>query len=281
MVITFACLIIFYSAVQTRTHILVMKITGELDGASWFKVFTWMLPHAWQPKLDGSVIIKQIDSDNPNLVLWDTPGGDFWGRSTDRKILEVCFLKMKGGCYQNDIVSVTNEDVVLDVGSHLGTFTRAALSHGAKLVVAFECEPTNLTCFRKTFKRELAEHRVILIDAAVWEEPGVLSFEISSKNSASGKVSHKSGSLVVRAVTIDDTVEELELSQIDFIKMDIEGSERYALKGAQKTLSNFTPSMALCIVHNEDDGQIIPEMVLAMQPTYNVRKTIGYAYFFR
>ena len=82
------------------------------------------------------------------------------------------------------------------------------------------------------------------------------------------------------AVTIDETVEHLGLDRVDFVKMDIEGSERYALKGAHRTLSRFGPRMALCIYHREDDRELIPQIVLEARPSYRVDTTRDQAYFY-
>ena len=43
-----------------------------------------------------------------------------------------------------------------------------------------------------------------------------------------------------KAVTIDDVVRELEVPRVDFIKTDIEGAERQALRGAARV------SVVLC-----------------------------------
>ena len=65
-------------------------------------------------------------------------------------------------------------DIVLDVGSHLGTFTRRALQVGAAQVIAFEIDPGSIACFSKTFEEEIAAGRVRLVPAAAWEDVGRL-----------------------------------------------------------------------------------------------------------
>ncbi len=275
-----------FQDVKYRAQILLYKITGELDATPWSKVFVALLPPRLQPKppnLTRKVEIKRFDGENPNpqIVLWDTPEGDFWGQLSDEWLLRFLFYEQtRWKIYQNDFVSVSEGDVVLDVGSHLGTFTRKALNRGAKLVVCFECEPIVLTCFRRTFEREISERRVIIIDAAAWNTSGILRFKQDRNNTGGGYID-EDGFLEVRAVTIDDVVEKLKLDQIDFIKMDIEGSERQALEGAQRTLSFFAPQIAVCIYHKKNDRHIIPELVLALQPSYRLRKSFTQAYFFK
>ena len=225
--------------------------------------------------------MRKREGDGPCSALWETPMGALWGRFEDERLLEFLIREqLREGVYESSSVKVRLGDVVLDVGSHLGTFTRFALDKGARLVVAFEPELTNTTCFKKTFEKEILENQVILIEAAAWESPGSLRFEPSATwNSATGFV-NAVGSLVVPAVTIDETVEHLGLDRVDFVKMDIEGSERYALKGAHRTLSRFGPRMALCIYHREDDRELIPQIVLEARPSYRVDTTRTQAYFY-
>lgn len=40
---------------------------------------------------------------------------------------------------------------------------------------------------------------------------------------------------------------------MDFLKLDIEGAESAALKGAEQTLRRFTPRLALAAYHQFDD----------------------------
>ena len=47
----------------------------------------------------------------------------------------------------------------------------------------------------------------------------------------------------VQVFPLDEIVEQLELRRVDFIKVDIEGSERRALRGASRTIARFKPRM--------------------------------------
>ncbi len=69
---------------------------------------------------------------------------------------------------------------------------------------------------------------------------------------------------------LDDIVSGLHLDRVDFIKMDIEGSERHALRGAEQTLRRFKPRMAICVYHLPDDPKVIPQVVAQAQPAYRI-----------
>ena len=112
------------------------------------------------------------------------------------------------------------------------------------------------------------------MEAAAWESPGTLQFEVHDRYSTHSKVS-QGGALEVRAVTIDAEVAKLGLESVDFIKMDIEGAERNALRGALHTLQELGPKMTIAIYHREDDPEVIPAIVLGAQPAYRMVSTEG------
>ena len=68
------------------------------------------------------------------------------------------------------------------------------------------------------------------------------------------------------AVPLDEDLAEVE--RLDFIKMDIEGAEQRALKGAARTMAKFRPSLAICTYHRQDDLDAIPPIVLAANSAY-------------
>jgi FkbM family methyltransferase len=216
-------------------------------------------------------------------VLWSTAVGDFWGRRHDGLLFAGLLREqLEERIYDRPPVAVQAGDVVLDVGGHLGSFTRLALRQGARLVVAFEPEPVNRACFQRTFQQEIAAHRVVLVEAAAWSEPGELQFHVLNENSAGGSsVRHSSGSVVtVPAVTIDDTVGRLALDRVDFIKLDIEGAERHALRGAARTLARFGPRVVACTYPLDDDPVAVPQVMLQARPSYRKFHTASQAYLY-
>jgi FkbM family methyltransferase len=172
--------------------------------------------------------------------------------------------------------SVRTGDVVMDCGANVGVFVRTALQAGAKLVVAVEPSPENLVCLRRNFEAELAQGSVVVVPKGVLDRQGTLDFAIRSDHTSNRFVLDArrwstAGYVQLPVTTIDKLVDELSLSDVNFIKMDIEGSEQPALKGAMQTLKRFRPRLAISVYHRADDPDMIPDLVRSAGVGYQMQ----------
>jgi len=67
-----------------------------------------------------------------------------------------------------------------------------------------------------------------------------------------------------------DSIDNLIKEKVDFIKLDIEGAEQDALIGAKNTIEMYKPILAICIYHKAEDWYKIPQIVLDINPEYDV-----------
>ena len=106
----------------------------------------------------------------------------------------------------------------------------------------------------------------------VWDRETVLTLHEDPDNTAADSfVIDQAGWQDIQNIpvtTIDALVAELHLPRVDFIKMDIEGAEPRALKGARKTLKRFRPRLAISSYHAPDHPVLIPAAVRAARPDY-------------
>ncbi len=249
-----------------RLNLVKDKLQGHLPYTSWSEMGRVMMPDALVPvplaaKATGS-------GDAPCETLWDTALGPFWGRKDDQAALDTVVLEQILSIYQQGPVRIKPGDVVLDVGGHLGGFTRVALDHGAALVVVIEPEPTNIACLKRTFAKEMTAGQVALVEAAAWEEEGAIQFSGGGLTFHPHQSTDADQGFLVPATTIDNTTRDLSLKRVDFIKMDIEGSERHALAGARDSLAKWGPRLALCVYHLPDDPEVIRRIVREARPAY-------------
>jgi FkbM family methyltransferase len=230
------------------------------------------------PPYSGKRLVYPI-ADEPNTEcgrLYATPLGFFWGKAEHGNDLEAVMHEQSAGHpheYERGTVSIGRGDVVVDGGAHLGVFTRIAVLRGAGRVVAFEPQSDLVACFRRTFAKEIASGQVTMVDKGLWEQAGSLAFEggglgfhaVDSPTS----VSTTTGRLMP-VTTIDEMVEALGLERVDFIKMDIEGSERQALRGARRSIARWKPNLSICTYHRPDDAEAIPAVVRSARSDYHM-----------
>ncbi|MGB2091997.1 MAG: FkbM family methyltransferase [Akkermansiaceae bacterium] len=174
-------------------------------------------------------------------------------------------------------IEVDSGDVVLDCGGCYGDtalyFAHKSSDKGS--VYSFEFVPSNLEIWERNTKMnpKLAE-RIHLVKAPLWSESGQPLY-IEGKGPASKVVAEPESkdALEVRTISIDDMVSEQNLSKVSFIKMDIEGAELQALKGAANTLRQYRPKLAICVYHDLEDFWTIPQ--------YLEELDLGYRFYLR
>ncbi len=206
------------------------------------------------------------------LELWETPHGNFWIPHGMQYTLPFNLAEQELNIYETERVRIRPGDTVLDCGANVGVYTRAALEAGAGKVVAIEPLPENLECLRRSFSRQITDGRVILVPKGVWDREDQLELHVDEGAEAAASLVMGTGarkrSVTVPLTTIDRLVEELGLERVDFIKMDIEGAETNALRGARKTLARWRPKLAVSAYHLPADPAEIPLEVLRANAAY-------------
>lgn len=105
--------------------------------------------------------------------------------------------------------------------------------------------------------------RITVVPHALWD---VSDQELNFGDA--GAASRPGEGLRVTTKTIDTLSQEHNLSRLDFIKMDIEGSEIPALKGATEAIKRFKPKLAISAYHKFDDLITISDLISDIDPSY-------------
>lgn len=211
---------------------------------------------------------SQLIQSDDHYSLWRTRDGNFWIPNRNSDVLAFNLAEQEEDIYGRGANGVHAGDVVLDGGANVGVFTRKALNAGARTVIAVEPAPENVESLRRTFTQEIADGRVVIQAVGLWNQPAELPLRVDANNSARNSFILKFGPEVsevkVPLVTIDSMIENLALTKVDFIKLDIEGAEKKALAGASQTLARFHPRMAIAMEHLNDDPIAIPAVINAL-----------------
>ena len=172
----------------------------------------------------------------------------------------------------NGIIEAGEGDMVIDAG---GCWADTALYFAAKVgekgrVVSFEFLPENLKIYQRNLdlNPDLAP-RIKLFPFALWSTSDHELF-INGHGPATsvGATPKSTDAKAIRTVSIDRLLERGDLDRVDLIKMDIEGAELPALQGAEATLRQFRPKLAISVYHNLSDFWQIPRYLDSLSLGY-------------
>lgn len=151
--------------------------------------------------------------------------------------------------------SLEENDIVIDAGAYIGTF---AVYAGKKVgdngkVFAFEPDPHTITRLRETLELNNLTN-VFIIDKGLWSKDTTLTFEAGRELGSSFITDDNSvvEKIEVPVTTIDNVMKNVEVKNKIFIKMNIEGSEIEAIKGAENTIKKYKPHWAIRTNHFVD-----------------------------
>lgn len=154
-------------------------------------------------------------------------------------------LEMLSGRYEPGTTRLFKEAivpgaVVVDVGAHIGYFTRlfSSLAGSSGRIFAFEADADNFGLLKSN--TELCRN-VVLTRAAVSSVEGSVPFyHVAGSTGCHTTVAEGAAGaspVNVPALTLDAFFERKHVHNVDFVKMDIEGGEWEALRGMDRLLN--------------------------------------------
>lgn len=171
------------------------------------------------------------------------------------------------GPYEYGEVTISQNDIVFDVGASIGYVSVYAASKGAK-VYAFEPSPENHTLIKR--HSNLNKNRIHLVPYVIADECGTADFRIKHDCYAGSSLDENAGGELTKLpqITIDEFMRSEGLEKVDYIHANIMGAERLMLQGAQETIRRFMPKIAICTYQMHDDKKVLADLILKACPDY-------------
>jgi FkbM family methyltransferase len=174
--------------------------------------------------------------------------------------------------FENEYFTYGEDDFLLDCGGFIGDTIDDFIKFipNYKGIISFEPTPASFEILKKRYGDN---PKIKLVNKGIWSEVAKLSFydsqNLKPANSILGPFSHKKKK---HTITIDVTsIDALNLQEkVTLIKMDIEGAELEALKGAKETILRDKPKLAICLYHSNEDMIRIPEYIREILPDYKL-----------
>jgi FkbM family methyltransferase len=187
-----------------------------------------------------------------------------------RDLIAVSILR--GGSWQPEVwdslsSSLSEGGVLLDVGAHIGYFSiKGSVKVGKSgHVLAFEPNPETVRQLRDNVAASHADNVTVEPIACTDREQMLTLYAGPPSNTGMSSLASENVPLegpprvyTVRGRPIDDVVNELKLTRVDAIKIDVEGAEAYVLRGAVNTLKRFHPKVIV---------EVVPSQLAAMHST--------------
>jgi FkbM family methyltransferase len=127
---------------------------------------------------------------------------------------------------------------ILDIGAHIGLYT-VELAKLAKRVHSFECSPKSFNYLCANIALRNLNYKVTTYPTALSDKPGRTPYYIRDPGDGGGNGISFFPLQDSTVATVDvpmTTLDAYELSNINFIKIDVEGHEEQVLRGGVQTL---------------------------------------------
>jgi hypothetical protein len=163
---------------------------------------------------------------------------------------------------------IKNNDVVIDVGAHIGIFSRYAAIRGSSRVIAMEMEPKHFSCLKLNVRSEDDIFNCVLFNKLFTK------FKLEND-------------LLIVGFTLDYFYEGSLFEKIDFLKIDISGKELILLNSISQNVFDVIKKISIKMYNlsNEDKYIVIKSMKnKGFSNSFNIitsNKNIQFLYFWK
>jgi len=174
-------------------------------------------------------------------------------------------------------------DLVIDVGAHLGRYTLISSNRVGRegKVITIEANPLILDKLKKNLELNQITNTIDLNYAVFSEKTKIKLFfpREGLKNTiyntiVSDRSANSEKFIEVNADTLDNILSTvgLNLEDVNWIKIDVEGAELEVLKGSSEILAKSKDISILLEIHNIGHGKTLYEPIMNLLNNYNFKK---------
>jgi FkbM family methyltransferase len=144
-------------------------------------------------------------------------------------------------------------EVILDIGANIGC-TALLFGNMSRQVHAFEPSKTTFAFLEKNIANSGLKN-IVLHNFGLGSESGEYTLTFSPLDRSGGFISNQTqagvGNTIEQIVIrqLDEVFNSMNISKVNFIKMDVEGFEGHVLRGAKQTIAAYKPAVVLELNH--------------------------------
>jgi FkbM family methyltransferase len=161
-------------------------------------------------------------------------------------------------CYEDLNCKVESGDIVFDIGANLGFFSYYSILKGAKSVYAFEPGESQFKAIEDNFG---SIDNLVIEKKAVTEKNGILKFakhkNLSVMSGVFDEIDEENYNVVeCQTINLMDYCFEKNISKIDFLKLDCEGSEYRIFENLSEDFLKMIDKIIM-EYHFNTDGRLV------------------------
>jgi FkbM family methyltransferase len=190
-------------------------------------------------------------------------------------MVETLFNGAMEGPYCFEDIIIKNGDVVIDAGAYVGDWSAIAAQMGGQVYAFDACQISGV----QWMLNEVANlNGFKWFPVGLGESVGIK--KIGNQCPGMQEITETGEGTPCQMITVDAFAKKNNL-HVDFLKSDIEGYERFLLKGATKVLKEDCPKLAIRTYHTNfgNDREYLPQLIKEINPEYKIinRKKTLYA----
>jgi FkbM family methyltransferase len=172
--------------------------------------------------------------------------------------------------FTRDVIEMSDNEVFVDGGAFDGdTINEFIKISGNKFEKIYCFEPIKEQYERLYHNIKIMgeEKRIHAFQYGLSDTNDILHFSVNGTASRIIDVDSETNDFAtdsINVVALDNVI----CDKVTFIKMDIEGAELSALRGAEALIRKYKPKLAICIYHKPEDIVTIPNYIMSLGLDY-------------
>jgi len=160
---------------------------------------------------------------------------------------------------------INDNDVIIDVGAHIGCFTIEAAKKATKgKIIALEPSKKSYNILKENIKINNFQN-IITENLGIWKKTDKISLYLNENNSIVNNIFKKTSQIEeIDVISLSSCLKKYNIEKIDFLKMDCEGAEFEIILGlTDETLKKIKKiSME---VHGMREEYVVEDLVKFLQ----------------
>lgn len=166
--------------------------------------------------------------------------------------------------FEPEIITLSGDEIFVDGGMYTGDTAQVFFKRTKDRYThyyGFEPDEKNFQAANENLR---GKPDVTLISKGLWSREARLAF--SENLTSSSRLDETGGGHIVETTALDAYFQDK--TPPTFIKMDIEGAELEALRGAEHIIRARKPKLAICAYHKPEDLYTLPEQIRSCRSDY-------------